>query len=94
MNGTDPCAPAAAVAASATSAGATTAANVGNTMAVCMDVDAPDQSLPPLADICSKILGIGTAERSWGNIIRQDWSEGDSKVVKCFTQNGYVIIII
>ena len=43
-------------------------ANAGNTMTVCMDVDAPDQSLPPLADICSKILGIGTAERSWNQV--------------------------
>ena len=68
LDGTDPCAPAAAVAASATSAGAATTAIARNTMAVCMDVDAPDQSLPPLADICSKILGIGTAERSWNQV--------------------------
>ena len=64
----DPCAAAAAVAASATSAGATAAAIAGNTMAVYMDADAPDQSLPPLADICSKILGIGIAERNWKQV--------------------------
>ena len=61
----DPRAAAAAVTASATSAGAATATIAGNTMAVGIDVDAPDQSLPPLADTCSKNLGIGTAGRSW-----------------------------
>ena len=53
----DPRAAAAAVEASATSAGATTTAIAGNTMAVFMDVDAPVQALPSLADIwdCKKI---------------------------------------
>ena len=49
-DGIDPCATAAAVAASATSAGATTAAIAGNTMAVCMVGDVPVQALPSLAD--------------------------------------------
>ena len=51
LYGTDPCAPAAAVVASATSAGAATAAIAGNTMAVYMDVNAPFQVLPSLAGI-------------------------------------------
>ena len=55
-DGIDPRAAAAAVEASATSAGATTTAIAGNTMAVYMDVDAPVQALPSLADIwdCKK----------------------------------------
>ena len=47
----DPCSATDVVPASTTSAEAATAAIAGNTMAVCMDVDAPDQSLPPLTDI-------------------------------------------
>jgi len=63
-DGIDPRAAAAAVAASATSVGAATAAIVGNTMAVCMDVDVPVQALPPLADIwaCTKIRKYTTTE--------------------------------
>ena len=56
-DGINPRAADAAVEASATSAGATTTAIAGNTMAVYMDVDAPVQALPSLADIwdCKKI---------------------------------------
>ena len=47
----DPRAADVVVAACATSAGTDTAAIAGNTMAVCMDVDAPIQALLSLADI-------------------------------------------